>query len=247
MIIKKKYTTIKRVIDEVPKEETLPVEEDVVNTYEDIQPPLQIEQQEPISDIEPNPEIKEEQEQEQNRDEDIDDLDLSLQNIRFEQREERREGTRRRGYRRSQDRNIITRAQQEAITIKESAKEEGYNEGIKNAEKDLKEIKNKLEKFFDCKEEVYEKVSGCMLIEDINKTENKITLKVKPKDVEIVKDNTSDIFSGQYFEAKISVVPDNSIKDGGVIIETSNGIVDASIDTQIAIIEQALKKPEANT
>ena len=65
-----------------------------------------------------------------------------------------------------------------------------------------------------------------------------------PKDVEIVRDKVSEVFSGNYFEAKISVIPDNDIKDGGVIVETSNGLIDASIETQLTIIEKALKKQE---
>ena len=65
-----------------------------------------------------------------------------------------------------------------------------------------------------------------------------------PKDVEIVRDKVSEIFSGNYFEAKISVVPDSDVKDGGVIVETSNGLIDASINTQLTIIEKALKKQE---
>ena len=77
--------------------------------------------------------------------------------------------------------------------------------------------------------------------QDGNKTENKITLKVMPKDVEIVRDKVPEIFSGNYFEAKVSVIPDGTIKEGGVIIETSNGLIDASIETQLAIIEKALK------
>lgn len=277
MIIKKKYSTIKKVIDEAPEEDTLSVIDDVVQTYEDEKEEIQ-EEFEEEENIEPIEEISQDEEIEKNEEEEkkaraIQDLDLSLQNIKFEQREERREGTRRRGYRRSQDRNIVTRAQQDAISIKEMARKEGYNEGIKNAENDLFNINEKLEQFFDCKQEVYDKVSDCILdiaveiakkiihkevndnkeyiiplikelIEDINKNENKITLKVMPKDVEIVKDKITEIFSSQYFEAKISVVPDNSIKDGGVVVETSNGIIDASIDTQLAIIEEALKKPE---
>ncbi|MCD7780186.1 MAG: hypothetical protein LUH05_05890, partial [Candidatus Gastranaerophilales bacterium] len=82
------------------------------------------------------------------------------------------------------------------------------------------------------------------VMEEVHKTENKITLKVKPKDVEIVKDKISDIFSDNFTEAKISVIPDNEIKDGGVTVETSNGIIDATVSTQIAIIEKALKKQE---
>ena len=82
------------------------------------------------------------------------------------------------------------------------------------------------------------------VVEEINKTENKIVLKVMPKDVEIVKDKVLEIFKDNGFEATISVIPDKEIKDGGVIVETSNGIIDASIETQIKIIEQVFKKKE---
>ncbi|MBQ9246538.1 hypothetical protein IJ182_09760, partial [bacterium] len=203
----------------------------------------------------------------------IEDLDLTIENIQFEQREERREGTRRRGYRRTQDRNIVSRAQKDAESIKEVAKKEGYEAGISNAAKDIEELKDKFAEFFNYKDEVFGKVSDCILdvsveiakkiinktietdreyiipmikgvVEEINKTENKITLKVMPKDVEIVKDKISDIFSGNYFEAAISVIPDKEVKDGGVIVETSNGIIDASIETQLAIIEKVFAKKE---
>lgn len=287
MIIKKKYSKIKRVIDEAPEEDTLSVIDDVMQTYEnsDTEDEHQDEYGEEefgegqanlsgdnVNGIE-DEDSQISQEEEEIHQRNIQDLDLSLQNIQFEQREERREGTRRRGYRRSQDRNIVTRAQQDAISIRDVAKKEGYNDGLKKAQADLKDIKDKLSGFFNCKEEVYNKVSGCILeiameiakkiinkevdenkeyiismikglLDDINKTENKIILKVSPKDVEIVKDKTTEIFSGQGFEAKISVIPDNSIEDGGVILETSNGIIDATINTQIAIMEQALKKTE---
>lgn len=284
MIIKKKYSNIKRVIDEAPEEDTLSVIDDVMQTFEEDEDEEEQSNTEEEADIaneeiqdetnsvENESEMESEQEDEQ-RERNIQDLDLSLQNITFEQREERREGTRRRGYRRSQDRNIVTRAQQDAISIRDIAKKEGYNEGLKKSQTDLTEIKQKLESFFNCKEEVYNKVSNCILdiafeiakkiinkeveedkeyiigmikgmLDDINKTENKIVLKVSPKDVAIVKDKTTEIFSGQGFEAKISVIPDNTIEDGGVILETSNGIIDATIKTQLAIMEQVLRKQD---
>ena len=81
-------------------------------------------------------------------------------------------------------------------------------------------------------------------VEEINKTENKIILKVMPKDVEIIRDKVPEIFSDGTIEAQITVVPDNNIKEGGVIIETSNGIIDATIETQLGIIEKALISQE---
>ena len=67
-----------------------------------------------------------------------------------------------------------------------------------------------------------------------------------PQDVELVRDMVPEIFSGNYFEAKITVIPDEKIKQGGVVVETSNGLIDATIDTQLAIIAKALNGKEEN-
>lgn len=258
MIIKKKYTNVKKtieepqIVDEIINEVELVVEEEQQALAPVIEKPVKEEKVDVI-------------EEKTN-----DDFNLNIENIKFEQREERREGSRRRGYRRTQDRKVVSRAQEEAVSIKEAAKQEGYQEGINNAAKDIELLKSKFEEFYNYKEEVYSKVSGCIMdiaveiakkiinkevqvdseatlsiikgaVEEINKTENKITLKVMPKDVEIVRDRVPEILAGNYFEAKVSVIPDASIKDGGVIVETSNGLIDASIETQLAIIEKALK------
>ena len=253
MIIKKKYTNVKKLIEEV-NENVVPEVEPV-----EVSTPVEV--------------VVEEIVQEETQPKNNDDFDLTLENIKFEPREERREGSRRRGYRRSADRNLVSRAQAEAVSIREAAKQEGYQDGINQVSKDIEELREKLEEFFNYKEEVYQTVSGCIMdiaveiakkiinkeveqdrettisiikgaVEEINKTENKITLKVMPKDVEIVRDKVPEIFEGNYFEAKVSVIPDMTIKEGGVIIETSNGLIDASIETQIAIIEKALKSTE---
>ncbi len=266
MIIKKKYTTIKKAAEEKISVTEEPVIKESVEIKKEEQTEGGEKKQEKTSDTKS-------EKKEDKKKKDIDDLDLSLENIKFEQREERREGTRRRGYRRTQDRNVVSRAQKDARSIKEAAKQEGYQEGLNTAKKDLDDLKSKFEEFFNYKNEVFEKVSNCILdisveiagkilnkevetdrtyiitliknaVEEVNKTENKITLRVMPKDTEIVRDKISDIFSGNDFEAKILVVPDNDIKEGGVIVETSNGIIDASIETQLAIIEKALKKQE---
>ena len=65
-----------------------------------------------------------------------------------------------------------------------------------------------------------------------------------PQDVEIVRDKVPQMFKNEFTEAKILVIPDQTIKDGGVIVETSNGIIDATVETQISIIEKALTNKE---
>lgn len=205
----------------------------------------------------------------------IDDLDLTLKNIKFEQREERREGSRRRGYRRTQDRNIISRAQNEAIAIKEAAKQDGYDVGIKQAQEDLTALKDTIIDFLAYKDEVYEKVSACIMdialeiakkiikkevetdentimeivnsvLEEVGDSENQITLKVRPNDVGIVKDKIPEIITEKGISAKISIIPSEDIEDGGVLVVTSNGIIDATIATQFKILEQALNNKEEN-
>ncbi len=265
MIIKKKYTTIKKIAEETPIIEEPIIEDVSVQVTQDV-----VKKEDSV--VQQTVQTQEETSKEKKKKKE-DNLDLSLDNIKFEQREERREGTRRRGYRRTEDRNIVSRAQKDALAIKEEAKKEGYEEGLASAKNDIEDLKSKFKEFFNYKTEVYEKVSDCIyevsmeiarkiinkqvetdkeyiismikgVVEEIHKTENKITLKVMPKDVEIVRDKISEIFSGEYFEAKISVIPDNEIKEGGVIVETSNGLIDATLETQLSIIEKALKKQE---
>ncbi len=256
MIIKKKYTDIKKLNEIIEVEDN---SETDLNLEKDVE---SVEEENTVQ----------EEEAEKN---DNNDLDLTLDNIKFEQRGERREGTRRRGYRRSQDRNLISRAQEEAVAIREAAKQDGFKEGINKAESAIAELKNNLSEFYTYKEEVFNKVSECILdiaveiakkiikketqtdsaatlaiikeaLEEVNKTENKITIKVMPKDVEIVRDKIPEMISSDYYEAQVIVVPDNTIKEGGVIIETSNGIVDATIGTQLEIIKKALITEEGN-
>ena len=264
MIIKKKYTNVKKLIEDTPVIDETVVEEKAVSSKDAA-----------TSDKKSDTEQKVQEEKEVVKKDVKRDFDFLIENIKFEPREERREGSRRRGYRRTEDRNVVSRAQTEAISIKEAAKQEGYNEGIAQAGAAIEELKEKFEEFYSYKDEVYDKVSFCIMdialeiarkiinkevendsdvtlsiirgaVEEINKTDNKIVLRVMPKDVEIVKDKIPEIFQGNFGEAKISVVPDAEIKDGGVIIETSNGLIDASIGTQLAIIEKALNNKEDN-
>ena len=79
--------------------------------------------------------------------EDLDVAIFNIDNIDFSQREERRTGNRRRGYRRIDDRNLISRAQEEAIQIKEAAYQEGYNLGLENAQADIVAFKSNLGAF----------------------------------------------------------------------------------------------------
>lgn len=196
---------------------------------------------------------------------------FNFDEIDFAQRAERRRGDRRRGYRRIDDRNLISRAQQEAIMIKEQATRDGYEKGLIEAHATIKDLKNALEEFFEYKDVVYEKVSQDILdislkvaqkiikkevqtdksvldsivkdaLKSLAKDENKIILKVNPTDVEYTKEIVPKLLSSGQFEAKIFVSGDKDVEEGSAVIETSNGVIDANISTQLEIIKEAFKQ-----
>ena len=204
----------------------------------------------------------------QEAEEKIDIFDVD--NIDFSQRQERRRGDRRRGYRRIDDRNLISRAQEEADTIKETAAKEGYRAGIEQAEVDINALRAKIADFVSAKKEVFEYIAPDILeisvdiarkiikkeveqdpqiildsivevMRTISKEESRITVKVNPLQADLVKTELPEYISSMGVDAKITVLADDTIEEGGCILNTNNGIVDASLDTQLDIIREALK------
>ncbi len=196
--------------------------------------------------------------------------EVTLEQIAFEQREERREGSRRRGYRRTNDRMILTRAQEEAVKIKNDAWSEGYKKGIEEAQNQLTALNQAVQEYFNYKGVVVDAISQSVyeialeiaqkilkkeiesddsamlnmikdILSDINRHESRITLKVRPDDVNGIKKHFDEFFPEGMFDAKISVLADKTIQEGGVIVETSNGIVDARLETQLEILKNAFK------
>ena len=210
---------------------------------------------------------QEEVEVQQEKEIDLFDLD----NIDFKQRQERRRGDRRRGFRRIDDRNLISRAKEEANSIRESAAKEGYEEGINAAKQDIDNLKESMEEFFNAKQDVYDEIAPDILeisldiakkiikkemkespeilldnIKDIlkglSKEESKIVLKVNPAQVAMLKQEMPEAVSMAGLEAKVIIVPDENTMEGGCMVTTDNGVIDATIETQLAIISEALKE-----
>ena len=209
--------------------------------------------------------------QTENKENEVDsDLFFDINEIDFNSRIERRQGDRRRGYRRIDDRSLVSRAQQEAINIKENAKEEGYKEGLAKAEQDISRLSDAINKFLGAKEEIYNEISPKILdismevakkiikqevetnkdlligiiidaMEKLSKNEKHITLKVSPEDRDYVKANIESILTKLQMEAKVSIQQDMKLSRGSVIVETNNGLIDASITTGLQIIEEMFK------
>lgn len=195
---------------------------------------------------------------------------FDLDNIEFSQRQERRRGNRRRGYRRIDDRNLISRAQEEAGSIRDNAAKEGYKAGLETAQSDIEQLRESIKNFMDSKREVFEFIAPDILeisidiarkivkkeitqdpqiildnilgvMKTISKDEPRVLLKVNPEQVAVVKENIPQIVDTLGLEIRTNVVSDDTIDLGGCIIQTSNGIVDATIDTQLEIIKEAFK------
>lgn len=204
----------------------------------------------------------------QDEEEKIDLFDLD--DIDFSQRQERRRGDRRRGYRRIDDRNLISRAQEEAQIIRENAAKEGYKDGLEKVQQDISSVKNAMAEFLRAKEEVFEYIAPDILeisvdiarkivkkeieqnpeivlesIMDVLKTlpkeESKINIKVNPQQLQLVKGSVPEMIDSIGLEVRTIVIADGTIELGSCIIQTSNGIVDATIDTQLEIIKEVFK------
>ena len=195
---------------------------------------------------------------------------FDINDIDFNSRIERRQGDRRRGYRRIDDRSLVSRAQQEAISIKENAKIEGYQEGIQNAQQDIAGLSDAMNQFMTAKEKIYDEVAPKILeismevakkiikkevetnrelilgiikesLEKLNKNEKQIVLKVSPEDRDYAKMNIEKLLEKLQTEARVTIQQDIGLTSGSVVVETTNGLVDASIDTGLQIIEEMFK------
>lgn len=204
--------------------------------------------------------------------EDEKEIDLfNLDNIDFKQRQERRRGDRRRGFRRIDDRNLISRAREEANAIKEASAKEGYEEGLRAAKEDIEQIKNSLGAFFNAKQEVYDNIAPDILeisldiakkiikkesiehpeiilenikeiMKGLSKEEAKITLKVNQSQAQMLKQEVPEVSASLGLEAKIIIVADDNIAEGGCLMTTTNGVIDATIESQLGIISEVLKE-----
>jgi flagellar assembly protein FliH len=202
-----------------------------------------------------------------------DDINLfDLDNIDFSQRQERRRGDRRRGFRRVDDRNLVSRVHEEAEAIRESARKEGYQAGLEQAQEDVMQLRQAIENFVGVKQEVFEYIAPNILdisvdiakkiikkeieqgpqvlintVVDVLKTslskeETKVTLRVNPSEVNEIKQAIPDIIDLAGIDTKIVVLADDEVSEGGCQITTTNGIVDATIESRMRVVMQALRE-----
>ena len=72
--------------------------------------------------------------------------------------------------------------------------------------------------------------------------QKQVILHVHPDQVAEVKENIANVLSEFPEVGYVDVVADGRLKNGGCILETEVGIIDASIDGQLQALKQAMKK-----
>lgn len=249
----------------IKKKRKEPVEEEVVQQQEEVV--VSPEQENTNEKAQENSVIENSTPKKQEEEIDL----FNLDNIDFKQRQERRRGDRRRGFRRIDDRNLISRAREEAKAIKEAAAKEGYQEGLNAAESEIADLRDAIGNFLNAKQAVFDSIAPDILeisleiakkiikkeaVEDssiilenikdimngLSKEEKKITLKVNPSQCAMLKQEVPEIISSKGFEATVSIIPDETIMEGGCILTTANGVIDATIESQLSIISEVLKE-----
>ncbi len=194
--------------------------------------------------------------------------DIDITDVDFKERFERRRGDRRRGYRRIDERSLVSRAQSEAQKIRETAAQEGYKEGLKTAQDEVEALKEALLEFLQTRGQMYEAASKDILeialevakkiikkevelsddvlknvvkdvLEELNSGEQKITIKVSPEQLEFARASIPEMLENSRLEAKISVMPDDSVEKGSCIVVADSGTINASFASQLQIIQNA--------
>jgi len=190
-------------------------------------------------------------------------------NPKIKERQERRRGDRRRGYRRIDDRNIISRAQEEANTIRELASKEGFEHSANIYKEEIEKLNQAINDLLTAKEtvmrqaipdiavlavkaaekiikkqvEIDDKVILSLVsevIKSVSRDETEIIVKTNKKDVQIVKENLPEIYPHND-KTKITVLPEDGVERGSCIVETKNGLIDATFSTQLKMLEKAIK------
>lgn len=183
-----------------------------------------------------------------------------------ERRREDRRDDRRRGYRRIEDKDLISKAYEEAIAIRENSQAQGYQEGLAQARQEIEALQASIAQLMNGREEALLSVAneiGSLAVEvaaRVIKTEvscdetlvmglvrdtiqkmgrntKSILLKLHPDDAPHVRKALKDDAIPN-LNAEVIIMDDATVDPGSCIVETNSGLIDASFSTQLGILRQ---------
>ena len=80
------------------------------------------------------------------------------------------------------------------------------------------------------------------ILKTLPKEEPKVTIRVNPMQVSLAKQAIPEMLEAAGLETKIVILQDETLTEGGCVVTTNNGVIDATIESQIAIVKEALKE-----
>jgi len=173
-------------------------------------------------------------------------------------------------YRRLEDRELITKAEEEADWIKEQARQEGYAEGLEQAQAEFDDLRRQLDSWFvqldGLKEELAKDILplAYSLAENVLKTQaavdsdlvlawakkllnavddgqKRVIIKVHPSHVAALRNAVTDMAEDLAMaKREIMIKGVEEMDEGGCILETPAGQMDASLNTQLAAMQKLL-------
>ena len=175
---------------------------------------------------------------------------------------------RRRGYRRIEDKNLISKAYEEANAIRENAQVQGFEEGLNQAKDAIENLRLDIAQLLNGREDAMLSLVdeiGALAVEvasRIIKTEvscdetlvlalvrdtiqkagrnsKSILIKLNPDDTATVKKMLKEEPIPN-LHAEVIVMDDPSVDAGSCVLETNSGLIDASFSTQLGILRQLL-------
>jgi flagellar assembly protein FliH len=178
----------------------------------------------------------------------------------------RRRSDRREGYRRTEDRELISRAHEEANAIREAAAQEGLKMGLEESQALIDQLHETIQDFLEAKEKALLSASDQLaemaieIAEQILKTEvtcdenlvlslvrhtiakvdrghKSITIITNPVDMKLVRE-TMKTDSGLSSQVEILVREDQSVDQGSCMIETQAGLIDTRFSTQLELLSR---------
>lgn len=173
---------------------------------------------------------------------------------------------RRRGYRRIEDRTLISKAHEEAKAIKEKAYDDGYRDGMHAVQGDVEILRGIFQQLMLSRNTALESLTDDLapiaveIAERIIKTEiscdeelvntivqdtlqkldrktRTVLIKVNPDDVATVKQFIKEN-PPTHLDAEMVVIDDPIVDRGGCTVETNSGLIDASFGTRLEILKQ---------
>lgn len=175
---------------------------------------------------------------------------------------------RRRGYRRIEDKNLISKAYEESNAIRENAQAQGFEEGLEQARSAIEGLRGDIVQLLNGREEALlslaDEIGGLAVevasriiktevscdetlvlnlvrdtIQKAGRNSKSILIKLNPEDSGTVKKMLKEDPIPN-LNAELIVMDDPGVDAGSCILETNSGLIDASFSTQLGILRQLL-------